>query len=135
MNSSQWKKFLQWKGKIHRINAFDYFSKNFSLFKHEFISVLLDVTLLVWYFSRISEPWNQKMPLSSLFIAFLYINFVKNLDFCLKFSSKKAKILWKIVKSINAMNFPFSLRWIFIARIFFIAMNSLLAYMYNTYLE
>ena len=81
--------------------------------------------------SWISEPWNQKMPLSSLFIAFLYINFVKNLDFCLKFSSKKSKILWKIVKSINAMNFPFSLRWIFIARIFFIAMNSLLAYMYS----
>ena len=81
--------------------------------------------------SRISEPWNQKMPFPSLFITFLYINFVKKFDFHLKFSSKRTKILWKIVKSLNAMNFPFSLRWIFIARIFFIAMNSLLAYMYN----
>ena len=26
----------QWKGKIHRINAFDYFSKNFSLFWRKF---------------------------------------------------------------------------------------------------
>ena len=42
---------------------------------------------------------------------------------------------WKkplISETINTMNFPFSLQWTLIARIFFIVMKSSLAYMYNS---
>ena len=100
------------------------------------IDILFEKPKFLWkvVISWISEFWNPKMPLPNLFITFLFVNFVKKFNCGMIFFSKRAQILWKIVKNINAMNFSFSLRWIFIARISFIAMNSLLAYMYNTYL-
>ena len=66
---------------------------------------------------------------SPFFLLHFYASILsKKLIFAWNFLQKELKFF----KKLKCDEFPFSLQWIFIARIFFIAMKSLHAYMYNT---